>query len=133
MDPVYRDQNTQEEERREWQIMVDIPPQHQYHHHHQQQQQQRQGGPSIEGDTPSSALVRNFSLRRRSGRRSQIASTHRQNGSEMTSGQPIGVDQQPQGESLAPDGTNIYPNLAEVVEDLENIRPLHEKIARQKQ
>ena len=123
---MYRDHNTQEEERREWHTMVEIPPQHSNHSH----QQQYQG---IEGDTPSSSLVRSISLRRRSGRRTQIASSHPQDGSEIASGHPVGIDQQPQAEGLAANGINIYPNLAEVVEDLENIRPLHEKIARQKQ
>ena len=128
---MYRSQNTQEAER-EWHTMVEIPSQHQYHHQQQHQQQQDHGNPSIEGGTPSSALVRSASMRRRSGRRGQIASSLPRDGNGMISGRPTGIEQQPQSENLAP-GVNIYPNLAEVVEDLENIRPLHEKIARQKQ
>lgn len=131
MDPMYRNHGTEGEERREWHTMVDIEPRQQ--HHHQQQQYQRDPGPSIEGATPSSALVRSASLRRRSGKCTKIASTHPQDGRQRTPGHPDGIEQQPQSEDIAVDGVNIYPNLAEVVEDLENIRPLHEKIARQKQ
>ena len=128
MDPVHQSHNTGGDERREWHTMVEIHPQASVH---QQHHQQHQGDSGIEGGTPSSALVRSASLRRRSGRRTQIASTHPQDSREMasTAGLPVGIEQQLQAERSAPGGGNLYPNVAEVVEDLENIRPLHEKIA----
>ena len=127
MDPVHRGHNTGEGDR-EWHTMVEIPSQASVH---QQYHQQRQRDSGIEGGTPSSALVRSASLRRRSGRRNQTAFAHLQDGREGASaaGLPVGIEQQPQAEDSAP----VYPNLAEVVEDLENIRPLHEKIAARQQ
>lgn len=129
MDPEHWSHNTRESESRERHTTVEIHPQARVH---QQDHQQCQGDSGMEGDTPSSALVRRASLRRRSGRRTQIASVQPQDGREMASadGLPVGIEiQQQQAESSA---APIYPNLAEVVEDLENIRPLHEKIAARK-
>ena len=129
MDAGQWSHNTRESESEERHTMVEIQPQARVH---QQGHQQRQGDSGIESGTPSSALVRSASLRRRSGRRTQIATVHPQDGREMASaaGFPVGIElQQEQAESS---GGHIYPNLAEVVEDLENIRPLHEKIAARK-
>ena len=129
MDPAHWSYNTRESESRERHTMVEIHPQGRVH---QQGHQQCQGDSGIEGGTPSSALVRSASLRRRSGRRTQIATAQPQDGREMASaaGLPAGIElQHQQAETSA---APIYPNLAEVVEDLENIKPLHEKIAARK-